>query len=324
MVLNMNGSQFKPAWWLPNSHLQTLWPAVCRGAIKNIPLERERLELPDGDFIDIDWWGREQTGPIVMILHGFEGSINSHYAKGMLQAIHQQGWRGMFMHFRGCSGEPNRLARGYHSGETADVDYVVKTIVERENNPDMAAIGYSLGGNILLKWLGETGRRNPLTAAIAISVPFDLHKAAKRIDSGFSWFYQWYLVRCAVFRLLQKFEHVPAPFDTSTLTHVDGIRELDFKYTVPMHGFSSVEEYYTQTSSRPYLRHIRVPTLLLQAKDDPFMTEEVIPEKHELSPYIKLEVSETGGHVGFVSGTVPWKPQYWLEERVPQFLKIHL
>lgn len=320
----MNGSQFKPAWWLPNSHLQTLWPAVCRGDIKNIPLERERLELPDGDFIDIDWWGREQTGPIVMILHGFEGSINSHYAKGMLQAIHQQGWRGMFMHFRGCSGEPNRLARGYHSGETSDVDFVVKTIVERENNPDMAAIGYSLGGNILLKWLGETGRQNPLSAAIAISVPFDLHKAAKRIDSGFSWFYQWYLVRCAVFRLLQKFENVPAPFDASTLSHVEGIRELDFKYTVPMHGFRSVEEYYTQTSSRHYLRHIRVPTLLLQAKDDPFMTEEVIPEKHELSPYVKLEVSETGGHVGFVSGSVPWKPQYWLEERVPQFLKIHL
>lgn len=320
----MGGNQFKPAWWLPNSHLQTIWPVLCRGDIKSIVLERERLELPDGDFIDLDWCGKDQSGPIVLILHGFEGSIESHYAKGMLQAIQQNGWRGLFMHFRGCSGEPNRLPRGYHSGETRDVNFVVKTIRKRENNLDIAAIGYSLGGNVLLKWLGETGEDNPLKAATAISVPFDLHKAAQRIDHGFSRFYQWYLVKCARDRLVQKFKQITAPFDTSILTHVDGIRDLDGKYTVPVHGLPSVDEYYTLASSRRYLHSIHVPTLLVQSKDDPFMTEEVIPDQTELSPSITLEVTETGGHVGFISGNFPWCPHYWLEERVPEFLKLHL
>lgn len=315
---------FKPAWWLRNSHLQTIWPTICRSDIKTLPLERERLELPDGDFLDLDWSGKKMPGPIVMILHGFEGSIDSHYSKGMLQTINQRGWRGVFMHFRGCSGEPNRLPRGYHSGDTKDVDFVVKTLLEREPNIEMAAIGYSLGGNVLLKWLGETGDKNPLKAATAISVPFDLHKALGRIEHGFSRVYQWYLVRGARERLLQKFEKVPAPIDISALSAVDGIQDLDGKYTVPMHGFSSVEEYYTTSSSRHYLHSIKVPTLLIQAKDDPFMSADIIPEQYELSPQITLEVTDTGGHVGFVSGKLPWRPHYWLEERVPEFLKKHL
>jgi predicted alpha/beta-fold hydrolase len=320
----MSKTPFKPAWWLPSSHLQTIWPAVCRTHSKDLPLERERLELPDGDFIDLDWSGKHLSGPIVLILHGFEGSIDSHYSKGMLITINQRGWRGVFMHFRGCSGEPNRLPRGYHSGETKDVDFVVKTLCEREPNTEMAAIGYSLGGNILLKWLGETGNKNPLKAATAISVPFDLHKAFERIERGFSRFYQWYLVRQARDRLMHKFEVITPPFDLSGLSEVMGIRDLDRQYTVPIHGFSSVDEYYTSTSSRYYLHSIQVPTLLIQAKDDPFMTEDVIPDQYELSPQIKLELTETGGHVGFVSGTLPWRPQYWLEERVPEFLKQYL
>lgn len=320
-------AQFKPAWWLPNSHLQTIWPSVCRPEIKNISLERERLELPDGDFLDLDWSGKNLPGPIVLVLHGFEGSIESHYSKGMLQAINQRGWRGLFMHFRGCSGEPNRLPRGYHSGETDDVNFVVKTLLAREPDAEMAAIGYSLGGNMLLKWLGETGDKNPLKAAIAISVPFDLHKAYKKINSGFSRLYQWYLVKAARERLVHKFEIVKGPFDSfdaAELAGIGGIEELDLKYTVPVHGFSSVEEYYTTTSSRYYLHSIRVPTLLIQAKDDPFMTEDVIPAQYELSKEVTLEVTETGGHVGFVSGKYPWRPEYWLEERAPEFLKKYL
>lgn len=320
----MSGSEFKPAWWLPNSHLQTIWPAVCRPEIKNLTLERERLELPDGDFIDLDWCGRDQSGPIVLILHGFEGSIESHYAKGMMLAVKQRGWRGLFMHFRGCSGEPNRLVRGYHSGDTGDVEYVVKSIQEREHQVQLAAVGYSLGGNVLLKWLGETGHENPLSAAIAISVPFELHKAADRIRQGFSRFYEWYLVKCARERLLQKFKQVSPPFDVSELSGIDGIRDLDGKYTVPVHGFSSVDQYYAASSSRQYLRLIHVPTLLVHSKDDPFMTEDVIPDKKELSDHVKLEVTDAGGHVGFVAGTLPWRPLYWLEQRVPEFLQLHL
>src|SRR5579885_989995 len=324
MGMGMSGNQFKPAWWLPNSHLQTIWPAVCRSDIKNLPLVRERFELPDGDFIDIDWLGKDRSGSIVLILHGFEGSIDSHYSKGMLQTLNQHGWRGAFMHFRGCSGEPNRLVRGYHSCDTCDVAIILNTLLNREPDTDIAAIGYSLGGNVLLKWLGETGGNNPLKAATAISVPFELHKAAKRIRQGFSRFSEWYLVKCARESLIEKFQRMQAPVNLSDLSNVQDIRDLDGKYTVPVHGFSSVDEYYSISSSRQYLRGIQVPTLLVHAKDDPFMSEDVIPTQEELSQHVILEVTETGGHVGFVSGTLPWRPQYWLEERVPEFLREYL
>lgn len=318
----MSNSQFKPAWWLPNSHLQTLWPALLRASIKNIKLERERVELPDGDFIDLDWIGKNKHGtPIVLILHGFEGSIESHYAKGMMQVIDQHGWRGVFMYFRGCSGEPNRLQRGYHSGETSDVNYIVQYLLNRHPNTYLTAIGYSLGGNVLLKWLGETKETNPLKAAIAISVPFELHKASSRIRHGFSRIYEWYFLKCLRERLQHKFEQVAPPVDPSLLVEIQSLRDFDDKYTAPLHGFSGVDEYYSTSSSRQYLHTIHVPTLVLHSKDDPFMTEDVIPSRAELSPFVTLEVTESGGHVGFVTGNVPWRPRYWLEERVPAFLE---
>lgn len=318
----MNTLSFKPAWWLRNRHLQTLWPALCRRSIQNLPLQHERLELPDGDFIDLNWIG--SRGPIVLILHGFEGSIDSHYAKGMLQAINQNGWRGVFMHFRGCSGEPNRLPRSYHSGETGDIATVIKLLQTREPETPLAAIGFSLGGNVLLKWLGETGIDNPLKAAIAVSVPFDLQKAVTQIGTGFSRFYQWHLLKCVHERLTRKFQLQSAPFNFPPLSELQTIQDFDDKVTAPLHGFKGVDEYYQSSSSRQFLHSIHVPTLIVHAKDDPFMTEEVIPEKHELSEHIHLELYETGGHVGFVAGDFPWRAQYWLEDRVPMFLREYL
>lgn len=322
----MSDTTFKPAWWLRNSHLQTLWPAVIRKRVlkPDIELERERLELPDGDFIDIDWAGKDASGPIILVLHGFEGSVNSHYAKGMLSKIHANGWRAAFVHFRGCSGEHNRLPRGYHSGDTSDLAHIVDVLRQREENTEFAAIGYSLGGNVLLKWLGETGKSNPLKAAIAVSVPFELHKAANRIECGFSRCYQWYFLRCLLRRLKQKFAYVPAPVDISFFHSVTTMRDFDNVFTAPLYGFRDADDYYTTASSRQYLRFIQVPTLLLHAKDDPFMTEDVIPSANELSSQIKLEVTEGGGHVGFVSGKYPWRPVYWLEERVPLFFRQYL
>lgn len=319
----MSNQSFKPAWWLRNSHLQTLWPCVIRKRkLKpELTLERERLELPDGDFIDLDWINKHESGPVIILLHGFEGSINSHYAKGMLNAIHENGWRGVFMHFRGCSGEHNRLSRGYHSGETNDLSYVVKVLQSREEHTPFAAIGYSLGGNVLLKWLGETGKSNPLKAAIAVSVPFELNKAANRIEYGFSRLYQWYFLRCLRWRLLKKFERVPSPIDPAFLQSVSRMRDFDNAFTAPLYGFRDADDYYSSASSRQYLRFIQVPTLLVHAKDDPFMTADVIPAPEELSPFVKLEVTEKGGHVGFVTGRFPWRPVYWLEERTPQFFR---
>lgn len=323
----MDKSHFKPAWWLHNSHLQTIWPALCnklRGIDEtNTDLKRERIELPDGDFIDLDWMGKERLGPTVLILHGFEGSIHSHYAKGMLKSIYKMGWRGVFMHFRGCSGVPNRLPRGYHSGETNDVAYIIDRILDREPNTTIAVVGYSLGGNVLLKWLGECGSSNPLSAAVAISVPYQLDRVAFRVQRGFSRFYQWYLLKCARQRLLSKPHYIPPIINLDSLARAYTVTDFDSHYTVPLHGFSSVEEYYSKTSCRQYLKSITVPTLLLHAKDDPFMTEDAIPHLHELSPSVLLEVTDSGGHVGFVSGAYPWAPRYWLEDRVPEFLKHH-
>lgn len=320
----MSASPFKPAWWLFNPHLQTMWSTFCRRPIKSIPLVRERFELPDGDFLDLDWVGKEKQGPLIILLHGLEGSVQSPYAQGMLHTIHQHNWRGLFMHFRGCSGEHNRLPRSYHSGETSDLETLMKTLQQREPHTPLAAVGFSLGGNVLLKWLGETGNNNPLSAAVAVSVPFLLHKSAERIQYGFSRVYQYHFLKCLARRLSKKFELQQPPFDLPELSEIKTIWDFDDKVTAPLHGFSGVEDYYTRASSRQYLNTIQVPTLLLQAKDDPFMSPDVIPERHELSPYVKLEVTESGGHVGFISGQVPWRPEYWLEERVPAYLGEYL
>ncbi len=319
----MSNFSFKPAWWLPGPHLQTLWSALCRQPIKSLSLRRERFELPDGDFVDLDWVGAG-NGPVVLILHGLEGSIASPYAQGMLHAIQQQGWRGVFMHFRGCSEEPNRLPRMYHSGETKDVANVIQGIKEREPHIKLAAVGFSMGGNVLLKWLGETGQQNPLTAAIAVSVPFELHKASERLQRGFSRIYHLHLLKCLQKKAAMKFQLHSMPRVLSKINSLRTIHDFDDKVTAPLHGFIDAKDYYTQCSSRQYLKKIRVPTLLLQAKDDPFMTADIIPEQRELSERITLEVTEKGGHVGFVTGSFPWNARYWVEERAPAFFHQYL
>lgn len=319
----MNHSDFKAAWWLQNPHLQTLWSTLCRRPIKNLRIIRERFELPDGDFIDLDWVGKGK-GPIVIILHGLEGSIDSAYAKGMLNAIQCQGWRGVFMHFRCCSGEPNRLSRMYHSGETGDIETVVNALSQREPETPMAAIGFSLGANVLLKWLGETSRKNRLKAAVAISAPFDLSKSVNRVNQGFSRIYQWYLLKSLHKKIQFKFKTQTAPIPIPPLSELRTLRDFDEHVTAPLHGFSNAEAYYTASSSRQYLSSIAVPTLLLQSKDDPFMTEDLLPTSKELSSQVEFELMEKGGHVGFISGPLPWRAQYWLDKRVPQYLKKYL
>ena len=242
-------SKFKPAWWLPGSHLQTLWPALMRRKIK-ITLSRERLELPDGDFLDLDWVTPRSQGLLVIILHGLEGSIDSAYAKGMLRALHQSGCHAVFMHFRGCSGEHNRLPRAYHSGDTGDLAYVVKVLRQREPLTPISAIGYSLGGNVLLKWLGETGENNPLSCAVAVSVPFLLNKLSDKINSGFSSIYQWHLLRQLRKKLTQKFTKITSPIDSSLIKNTKNFWDFDDKVTAPLHGFNDVHDYYARSSAR--------------------------------------------------------------------------
>lgn len=309
---------FKPAWWCRGPHVQTLWPYFVRRP-PAVPLRRERIELADGDFIDLDWLITDARGPIVLILHGLEGSSNSKYALGMLHAIAARGWRAAVMHFRGCSGEPNRLSRSYHSGETQDIAEMVDYLKRREPQAELAVVGYSLGGNVLLKWLGEIRGEARISAAAAVSVPFVLAESAARMACGFSQVYQRGLVQRLKRSIGIKQRRMTLPVRTD-LSGIRSFRDFDEHVTAPLHGFAGADDYYARASSRQYLKHIAVPTLLVHSRDDPFMTPAAIPQRQELSAAVELELSEHGGHVGFVAGRWPWRARYWLEQRIPEFL----
>jgi uncharacterized protein len=318
-------SEFKPAWWLSNPHLQTIWPTLARRPRKKIKFTRERFELADGDFLDCDWLGLENTdAPIVVVLHGLGGSIDSPYASGSLEAIEKSGWRGVLMHFRGCSGEHNRLERSYHAADTADLNEFIQYVRKQNKTTPIAAVGYSLGGSVLLKWLGETAAQNPLAAAVAISVPFDLHQVLQRFGKGFSKFYSKHLLQELQTAITEKFSETYSPIDLEKVQKAGSFTEFDNAYTAPLHGFANAYDYYQRSSSRHYLKSIRIPTLVLHAEDDPFMSADSVPDESELSDNVTLELSSKGGHVGFVSGKWPWQPDYWLEKRIPEFLTPYL
>ncbi len=309
---------FNAAWWCRGPHSQTLWAPLFRRRPR-VPLQRERLELPDGDFVDLDW-GVDRGSPVVIILHGLEGSSGSHYARGISAALQRYGMCPVIMHFRGCSGQPNRLARGYHAGDTADLAFLVKTLRDRHPDALLAAIGYSLGGNVLLKWLGETGDTAGLRAAAAVSVPFMLQDSARQLNIGWSRLYRYHLLASLRRSLQHKFHGTVPPYCAADTAAARTFEEFDDAVTAPLHGFANAQYYYSMSSSRPYLRHIAVPTLVVHAADDPFLSCAAIPATHELSPQVTLEVFEHGGHVGFIAGNWPWRPRFWLEERIPQFL----
>lgn len=310
---------FRPAWWLPGAHLQTVWPALLRRPPR-LALRRERVELADGDFLDLDW-GPPQPGPLVLILHGLEGSSASGYARGLLVVLAGRGWQGLVMHFRSCSGEPNRLARSYCAGDTDDLSAVVALLRRRYPRRPLAAVGYSLGGNVLLKWLGEQRAAAPLSAAVAVSVPFLLERAARRMSQGLSRIYQRYLLDACKASYRRKFrarDDAPVPLDA--LSRLTDFYQFDDRITAPLHGYAGVDDYYARASCRDYLQGIAIPTLILHALDDPFMLPEAVPAEAELGPCVTLELSRSGGHVGFVSGRWPGRARYWLEQRVPAFL----
>jgi len=302
------GDRFRPPNWLRNPHLQTLWPVLFNRRPQP-ELRRERIELPDGDFIDLDWCGGD-SGPLLLILHGLEGSSRSHYARSLLQAAAAQGWRAVVMHFRGCSGSPNRLVRGYHSGETSDLDYVINLLKSRKPGYPVFAVGYSLGGNVLLKWLGERGAAAPVTAACSVSVPFDLATSALRLEQGLSRFYQAWLVKELKLSVRRKAARMSLPVDLGPVLRARTFREFDDAYTAPIHGFTDADDYYRRSSSLNYLINIGIPTLLLQAADDPFYRADAIPNAGHCSAVVHRLVTDHGGHVGFVctgDGISTWR-----------------
>jgi uncharacterized protein len=306
-------AEFAPAWWLPGPHLQTLVPNLLPR--RGTRLDRERLELPDGDFLDLDW-GPARPGPVVLLLHGLEGSSRSAYAAGLMRRLNRAGYQGVVMHFRGCSGEPNRRPRAYCAGETADIAHVVDVLRTRRPVP-VAVIGVSLGGNALLRWLGDPATAAAVNTAIAISVPFDLARAAVRMNRGFSRLYQWHLVNRLRRTVALKCRRMPMPIDCTRLPGLRDFRSFDDAVTARLHGYRDVDDYYTRASCRPWLTGIRVPTLILHAENDPFMTPDVIPEARELSATVRLEVAAGGGHVGFMDSL----GRSWLESRCLAWLE---
>jgi predicted alpha/beta-fold hydrolase len=260
--------------------------------------------------------------PILLVLHGLEGSARSHYALGLLAAAAERGWRAVTLNFRSCSGEPNLLPRFYHSGDTADLDDVVRVIAGRDPDVRMGAVGVSLGGNVLLKWLGEQRdlALKAVVAAAAISVPFDLEACAREMDRGL----QKVLYTASFMRSFREKTRVkarayPGFVDLPAALRARTFAAYDRAVTAPLHGFADEVDYWQRASSGPYLARIRRPTLLINALDDPFIPASSLPDPRELPPAVRAEFVPIGGHAGFVEG-LPWRASSWAERRAVEFL----
>jgi uncharacterized protein len=309
-------SLFHPPVHLRNGHLQTILPAFLRRRVF-VTFRRDRLELPDGDFVDLEW-ATSGSERLAILSHGLEGSSADDCVRGMATRLQRTGWDVLAWNFRGCGPEPNRLVRSYHSGETGDLGTVIALAADRY--PRIALIGFSLGGNVTLKYLGEGGCHPAVIAGIGISVPIDLAATANAIDRR--WGNRIYLRRF-LNRLLPKINakavRFPAQLDTSMSRPIRTLREFDDLYTAPIHGFRDAEHYWANSSARQYLQGIRVPALLLNAQDDPFLTSDSFPyPEAEKNPDFFLESPKWGGHVGFIDSASNFRR--WHESRCMEFL----
>lgn len=322
-------SSFKPAFGLRNRHLQTLFPTLFRSKTFN-DFEIEAFYLEDRDFVDCYWVNKpsiketdEQSPPIVIIFHGLTGSYRSSYIQGIMQHLSTSGYACVLMHFRGCSGRANNTARAYHSGDTEDAKSWISHVKQTFPNSNLFAIGFSLGANMLLKMLAEYAHQSPFTAAVAISAPMKLAVSATTLNRGFARIYQQYLLSALKKSLLLKYPHFDFPsLINLTLEKIKAIRtleEFDELYTSKIHGFKSAQHYYQVASADQYLREIKTNTLIINAKDDPFMHQTILPERESLPKNITVEFTNNGGHLGFVSGSI-FKPVYWLDNRITAFL----
>ena len=314
---------YKAPWWLPGGHLQTIYPYL---ALRTTPpaYRRERIETPDGDFVDFDWVEPAHDGPTVVLFHGLEGCSRSHYARVLMRAVAATGWRGVVAHFRGCSGEPNRLQRAYHSGDAGEIDWMLRLVASRSANP-IFAIGVSLGGNALLKWLARERQdaSNVIAAATAISAPLDLMVAGHRLGSGFNRVYGLHFLRSLKPKALEKLARYPDAARRRRVRSAYSLRTFDDAFTAPVHGYRDVVDYWTRASTISELSHIAVPTLIVHARNDPFLPGQYLPNAAKKNMHVEFEFTDQGGHVGFVSGAFPGNLS-WLPQRVLGFLREHL
>ena len=320
----MNLEPYIAPWWLPSGNLQTIYARTLTSAYA-IHYRRERWETPDGDFIDLDWSDcNDADSKLLVVFHGLEGCSRSHYALSMMTLARQQRWRGAVPHFRGCSGELNRLARSYHSGDSAEIDWIVRRLKADNPRSEIYVAGVSLGGNMLLKWLGEQGDKafDVVARAVAISAPVDLRAAASALDAGpRKVIYTRSFLDSLRPKVLAKIAAHQLKIDPAAVRACSTFREIDDLYTAPIHGFTDAHDYWTRASSKPWLAHIQVPTLLINARNDPFLPVTVLPNDGGVSDSVTLDFPLSGGHVGFVSGNFPGNLA-WLSNRIFQFYNL--
>lgn len=332
---------FRPAWWARGPHAQTMVGRLLRPS-PSIALERLRLDTPDDDFVDVDVapdpGAREKPdqgsgadparggAPLVLVLHGLEGSSRRSYTLLTYDALARRGLRAAGLNFRGCSGEPNLLPRAYHSGDTEDVAFVIEVLKERFPGRLLGAVGFSLGGNVLLKYLGERGRDAGVDAAVAISVPFDLTAGSSALERGLTGrIYTYYFLRMLRRKLRAKEEILAGHVDVQDAYRTPTLRMFDDTVTAPLHGFRDAAHYYDVSSSSGYLDGVAVPTLILHALDDPFLPRSAVPvDAVDANPWLVGGFTERGGHVGFLEGSAPWAPGFWAERETARFLADHL
>lgn len=310
------GGYQAPAW-LPGGHAQTIYPALFMPRPQP-GYRRTRWDTPDGDFIDLDWIDGPADAPLVAMFHGLEGSSRSHYAVTLMNAVRARGWCGVVPHFRGCGGALNRLPRAYHSGDSAEIDWILRRLKGAHGGPLYAA-GISLGGNALLKWLGESGAaaRDVIAAAAAVSAPLDLMAAGTALDRGFNLVYVRHFLTTLKRKSRAKLAMFPGLFDGARMAAARTLREFDDAVTAPLHGFRDTDDYWTRASSKPLLAGIAVATLLINARNDPFLPEQALPADADLAPHVTPEFPAHGGHVGFAGGPFPggceWLPRRMLD-----------
>ena len=322
-------SRYAAPRWLPGGHAQTLYAALLVPRPR-VAYRRERWETPDGDFIDLDWVEEPPDAsrqppvatkpPLVVLFHGLEGSSRSQYALSLMAEARARGLRGVVVHFRGCSGEPNRLPRAYHSGDAQEIDWILRRLRAQNGSLPLYAVGISLGGNALLKWLGESGddAARVIAAAAAVSAPLDLMASGDALGQGFNLVYTRHFLGTLRTKSLAKLARYPGLYDADAVRSSSTLREFDDLVTAPLHGFRNTDDYWTRASSKPGLKQVRVPTLVLNARNDPFLPAAVLPGPGEASAMVTLEQPEEGGHVGFVTGPFPGHLD-WLPRRILGF-----
>ncbi|HRQ57324.1 MAG TPA: alpha/beta fold hydrolase [Azoarcus taiwanensis] len=306
---------YRAPWWLPGGHAETLYPLTRKGVTP--PYRRQRVDTPDGDFVDIDWLDvpSDDAAPLVLLFHGLEGSSRSHYARSLMRAVAARRWKGAVLHFRGCSGSPNRLPRAYHSGDSQEIDWALAWMRLNAGDAPLFAVGVSLGGNALLKWLGEqeTAALQRLDAAAAVCPPLDLTRSGLNLGRGLNRIYTRHFLQTLIPKALEKAERFPGHFDGERISRAASLQDFDDVYTAPAHGFADVFDYWRRASAKPWLGGIHLPTLLLNAANDPFVPSDALPTARDLGPGVGFECPPRGGHVGFLHGNWPgsldWLPQ---------------